>query len=203
MGITRKIRKKFEGPNHPWQRARLEKEAILKENYGIRRKTEIWKMNTILKNFKKQAKKLIAMAGAQADIEKKQLVNRLNRLGLIEKDATMDNILGLTIENLMDRRLQSKVLAMGMARTPMQARQIIVHGHICANDNVVDSPSYFVLTGDKISYTKTSKFNNPSHPERNKELKAKKAVKKKSWKKQRRSGIRERSVKNKNEKTTN
>ena len=173
MGTTRKIRKKFERPAHPWQRARLEKEAVIKESYGIRRKTEIWKMNTILKNFKKQAKNLIAMTGKQVEIEKKQLIERLNRLGLVEMNATMDNILSLTLENLMDRRLQSKILATGMGRTVKQARQMIVHGHISVNENVISSPSYLVKVGDKISFTKTSKFNNPEHVERNKAAKIK------------------------------
>jgi len=171
MGTGKKLKKKFEKPGHPWERARIEKERVLKENYGIRRKSEIWKMSSILKNFKRQAKKLIAMTGLQAEREKQQLISKLNRLGLIEKDATMDNILSITLENLMDRRLQSKIFLMGLARTSKQARQLVIHGHVNVNDAVIDSPSYLVKVGDKISYTKTSKFNNPEHPERVKEKK--------------------------------
>ena len=103
MGTTKKLRKKIVTPAHPWERSRLEKEAKLKLTYGTRRKRELWKMNTILKNFKKQAKKLIALTGEQAELEKKQLIGRLSRLGLVDKDATMDTVLGVTLENLMDR----------------------------------------------------------------------------------------------------
>ena len=181
MGTARKIRKKFERPSHPWQRSRLEKEAKIRETYGIRRKSEIWKMNTILKNFKKQAKNLIVMTGKQAEIEKKQLVTRVNSLGLVGNDATMDDILSLTLENLLDRRLQSKIKAIGLARTPKQARQMIVHGHINVNDNVIDSPSYLVRVGDKISYTKSSTFNNPEHAERIKFVNPVKEAKKKGF----------------------
>lgn len=171
MGTGKKLKKKFEKPGHPWERARIEKERILRENYGIRRKSEIWKMSSMLKNFKRQAKKLIAMTGVQTEREKQQLISKLNRLGLIEKDATMDSILSITLENLMDRRLQSKIFLMGLARTSKQARQLVIHGHINVNDAVIDSPSYLVKVGDKISYTKASKFNNPEHPERVKEKK--------------------------------
>lgn len=168
MGLARKLRKKFETPQHPWQRSRLEYEGKIKDNYGIRRKNEIWKINSLLKKFKRQAKKLIAMTSGQAEIEKKQLIARLNSLGLIEKDATMDHVLTLTLQNLMDRRLQSKVVALGLAKTPKQARQMVVHGHISVNENIIDSPSYLMKAGDKIRYTTSSKFNDPNNPEREK-----------------------------------
>ena len=178
MGTTKKLRKKIVTPSHPWERSRLEKEAKLKLTYGTRRKRELWKMNTILKNFKKQAKKLIALTGEQAELEKKQLIGKLSRLGLVDKDATMDTVLGVTFENLMDRRLQTKVFAMGLAKTQKQARQLIVHGHISINGMVISSPSYFVKVEDKLFFTKSSSFNNPDHPERINERKNLKLEKK-------------------------
>lgn len=178
MGTTKKLRKKIVTPSHPWERSRLEKEAKLKLTYGTRRKRELWKMNTILKNFKKQAKKLIALTGEQAELEKKQLIGKLSRLGLVDKDATMDTVLGVTFENLMDRRLQTKVFAMGLAKTQKQARQLIVHGHISINGTVISSPSYLVKVEDKLFFTKSSSFNNPDHPERINERKNLKLEKK-------------------------
>lgn len=178
MGTTKKLRKKIVTPSHPWERSRLEKEAKLKLTYGTRRKRELWKMNTILKNFKKQAKKLIALTGEQAELEKKQLIGKLSRLGLVDKDATMDTVLGVTLENLMDRRLQTKVFAMGLAKTQKQARQLIVHGHISINGTVISSPSYLVKVEDKLFFTKSSSFNNPDHPERINERKNLKLEKK-------------------------
>ncbi len=178
MGTTKKLRKKIVTPSHPWERSRLEKEAKLKLTYGTRRKRELWKMNTILKNFKKQAKKLIALTGEQAELEKKQLIGKLSRLGLVDKDATMDTVLGVTFENLMDRRLQTKVFAMGLAKTQKQARQLIVHGHISINGMVISSPSYLVKVEDKLFFTKSSSFNNPDHPERINERKNLKLEKK-------------------------
>lgn len=178
MGTTKKLRKKIVTPSHPWERSRLEKEAKLKLAYGTRRKRELWKMNTILKNFKKQAKKLIALTGEQAELEKKQLIGKLSRLGLVDKDATMDTVLGVTLENLMDRRLQTKVFAMGLAKTQKQARQLIVHGHISINGTVISSPSYLVKVEDKLFFTKSSSFNNPDHPERINERKNLKLEKK-------------------------
>ena len=207
MGTTKKLRKKIVTPAHPWERSRLEKEAKLKLTYGTRRKRELWKMNTILKNFKKQAKKLIALTGEQAELEKKQLIGRLSRLGLVDKDATMDTVLGVTLENLMDRRLQTKVFAMGLAKTQKQSRQLIVHGHISINDTVISSPSYLVKVEDKIFFTKSSSFNNPDHPERinerkNLKLEKKDEVKKDGLKEDKKPALKETRGK-KNEKTTN
>ena len=51
MGSPRKQRKKFSKPSHPWQKERILAEKELLKEYGLNRKYEIWKMNSILKNF--------------------------------------------------------------------------------------------------------------------------------------------------------
>ena len=61
-----------------------------------------------------------------------------------KKDATLDDVLSLTVRDILSRRLQSVVAAKHMARTPKQARQFIVHGHVKVNGKRVNAPSYLV-----------------------------------------------------------
>jgi len=58
MGHPRKRRKKFSKPSHPWQSDRIEKEKILETEYGFKNKKEIWKLQSKLRRFTKQAKKI-------------------------------------------------------------------------------------------------------------------------------------------------
>ena len=134
MGDPRKKRRKYSTPKHPWQSERLEKEKILLENYALKNKKEIWKMQAVLKKYTGQAKKLVSLKTEQGKKEKEQMINKLFRLGLVKKDADIDDVLGLTIENILDRRLQTLVYKRNMVNTPKQARQFVVHGHVFIND---------------------------------------------------------------------
>ncbi|MEM4138083.1 MAG: 30S ribosomal protein S4, partial [Sulfolobaceae archaeon] len=91
----------------------------------------------------------------------KQLISKLYRIGLLNSEnATLDEILGLTEENLLERRLQTIVYKKGLARTIWQARQLIVHGHIAISGRRVTSPGYIVSREeeDLIDYYPTSPF---------------------------------------------
>ncbi len=44
----------------------------------------------------------------------------------------------------MERRLQSLVHRKGLAKSPKQARQLVVHGHIRVGGRRITSPSYLV-----------------------------------------------------------
>ena len=48
------------------------------------------------------------------------------------------------VEDLLKRRLSSVVVTKGLAHTPKQARQMIVHKNIIVGDNVINVPSYIV-----------------------------------------------------------
>ena len=171
MGDPKKPRKKYETPIHPWSKERIEVEKELITKYGLKNKKEIMKMNSVLSNMKDQAKKYIAATGKQAEIEKKQLLNRIQRLALVEKLTDLDDVLGLGIEAIMERRLQTMVVRRGLARTMRQARQFITHDHICVGEKVVSSPSYLISKNEepKISFIARSTINNPEHPERQNE----------------------------------
>ncbi|KXB04296.1 30S ribosomal protein S4 [candidate division MSBL1 archaeon SCGC-AAA261O19] len=142
MGDPKRPRKQYSTPIRPWDRARMEKESHLINHYGLRSKKEVWKTETILRDFRRKARRLMAASGDQAVKEAQQMIVKLQKLGLLEEGSTLVDVLNLDIENVLDRRLQSIVYDKGLARTPKQARQLVVHGHIMVGDRCVTIPSY-------------------------------------------------------------
>ncbi len=66
---------------------------------------------------------------------------------------------GVTGDNLvtmLERRLDNVVFRLKMAVSRVQARQMIIHGHITVNGNKVDKPSYLVKAGDAVSLTEAT-----------------------------------------------
>lgn len=168
MGDPRRLKNKYARPRMPWKQARIEEERALMKEYGLKNKSEIWKLSSQMKRFADQAKKLIAATGPQAEKERMQLIQKLCRLGLVQKTAKLDDVLGLTLKNFLDRRLQTIVLKKGLATTPKQARQFIVHEHIAIANKKITSPSYLVLVDEepKVSFVAKSALSNPDHPAR-------------------------------------
>jgi len=167
MGDPRFPRKKYETPSHPWEAERIRREKELLHKYGLKNKREIWRAETFLRRIREQARRLLAMAGEeQAEKEKEKLLKRLARLGILPENASLDDVLALTVEDILARRLQTLVYIHGLARTPKQARQLIVHGHIAIDGRKVRVPSYLVRKEeeDKISYSYSSPLNDELHP---------------------------------------
>lgn len=168
MGDIRRQKKRYQTPMHPWSKSRIEEERELSREFGLRTKREIYKMNTVLKRYKDIAKRLIAQRSAQAQIEREHLMRKLSALGLIEPGATTDDILGLGIRDLLARRLQTVMVRRGMARSHLQARQFISHGHIMIGERKLTSPSYLVPVDEEqsITFNYGSALAADEHPER-------------------------------------
>lgn len=168
MGDPRHSKKSYQKPTHPWQKERIVSEQGLSREYGVKNKRELWKMQGFLRNFGDQAKKLIAATGDQAEKERKQLMARLLKYGLVDASATLDTVLSLTTRDIMERRLQTQVYKKGLARTPRQARQFITHCHVMVAGTMVTSPSYLVLVSEEtqIEIVPQSALADPEHPER-------------------------------------
>ncbi|PIN73152.1 30S ribosomal protein S4, partial [Candidatus Woesearchaeota archaeon CG10_big_fil_rev_8_21_14_0_10_45_5] len=108
MGDPRRLKKKYKTPIHPWQSARIEEEAVLIKNYGLKNKREIWKMEAVLRRFTELAKKVIKASNAQAEKERTNMLEQLYLMGLTDKkDVQLDDALSLKINNVMERRLQT------------------------------------------------------------------------------------------------
>jgi small subunit ribosomal protein S4 len=138
----RKIKKKFKRPRTPWNLNKIKEESILMKEYGLRKKKEMLLSQNVLREYRQRARVLIA----EKDKEKeKVLVEKIHRIGLLtKKESTLDDVLALGINSILERRLQTIVFKKGMAKTPMQARQLIVHGHISVAGRRTRFPSYVV-----------------------------------------------------------
>lgn len=171
MGDPRRLKKRYETPSHPWEEERIKRENELMRKYGLKNKREIWKAETILRKYRTRARKLLAKAGSEDPVYKRevqQLLNHLIRMNLIKPGAGLDDCLALTVEDILKRRLQTLVYLKGLASTPHQARQLVVHGHIAIRGRKVTIPGYLVRADEdnEIDYAPTSPLADPSHPAR-------------------------------------
>ncbi|MBR9683281.1 30S ribosomal protein S4 [Candidatus Woesearchaeota archaeon] len=168
MGTPRKLRKKYSTPVHPWNADVIESERELVKEYKLGNKKELWKMKSILKKYKDLAKQLIAVKTSQGEKEKEQMVDKLQRWGLIGAGAELDAVLGLEVKDILERRLQSLVFRKGLARSMKQARQFITHRHIMIDNKKLTFPSAIISSEDenKIRFDSRSSLDDPEHPER-------------------------------------
>ena len=168
MGDPRKQRSKYSKPSHPWQSDRIEEEKKLLKEYGLKNKREIWKAVSLLSKFKDNIKRLSTDHSKQAETERQQILSRIKRYGLLDETGTSEDVLGLTVRDVLNRRLQTIVFKKGLARTVKQARQFIVHEMIVVNGRKVSVPSYIVKVSEQnsIGFYEGSALSNPEHPER-------------------------------------
>ena len=149
MGDPKKARKQFSRPRSPWRADQLAQELYLLGTFGLRNKRELWKAQTQLSSVRKQARTLLAATQVVREREEKKLLDSLKRKGLIHEAATLDDILSLTVEDMLARRLQSMVFKKGMALSPLHSRQLIVHGHVAVGERIITVPGYEVGATDE------------------------------------------------------
>jgi small subunit ribosomal protein S4 len=166
MGDPKRQRKKYVTPRFAWRTDTLQAELRLLGQYGLRNKRELWRHETTLSRFREIARSLLGMPEEERKKRERQLLDRLNRLGILTETAVLDECLDLSIEDMLERRLQTIVFNKGLAKSIHQARQLITHGHVAIEGHRVQSPSYIVLRDEeaKITYAPTSSLNDPKHP---------------------------------------
>ncbi|MEM2849687.1 MAG: 30S ribosomal protein S4 [Candidatus Bathyarchaeia archaeon] len=166
MGDPKRRRRKYETPKKPWDMQAIQLELRYLGEYGLRNKRELWKHKTQLSRIRAIARGLLAQPPEVRVKAEMMLLNRLKRIGLLSESANLDHVLDLTLEDILNRRLQTFVYKLGLAKTIHQARQFITHGHITVNDRVVRVPSYIVKSGEEntIHYASDSPFNDSKHP---------------------------------------
>ncbi len=161
--------KSYETPNHPYQGERIAEETGLTGKYGLSNKQELWRAQSKLRQYRREARRLLSQAasvGQEASGE--EFLARLKRLGILGGEDALDDVLALEVTDILERRLQTVVYRKGYANTPEQARQFISHGHIVVGDSRVRIPSYRVETAeeDTIGFDSASPLTDELHPER-------------------------------------
>ena len=172
MGDPKFSRKSYDTPSHPWQGERIKAENEVVRQFGLKNKTEVWKADTLLRNFRKQSRELqsrLRTGDAQAKIEADALIAKCARMGVLPvTGGDLNAILVLQNEDILSRRLQTIVFQKGLATTIKQARQLINHGHIFVDGHKVTVPGYIVLREEEgsVTYNPASPFTDEMHPMR-------------------------------------
>lgn len=163
--------KGYDTPNHPWQGERISEESGLMGRYGLKNKEELWRAESELRDFRREARRLLGEAQGDADEAEREgepFLNRLRRLGILNETDSIDDVLSLDTTDVLERRLQTVVYRNGLANTPKQARQFVTHGHIVVGDSRVTAPSRKVATTeeDSVAFDQGSSLADELHPER-------------------------------------
>ena len=130
-----------------WTTDQLNAELYVMGSYGLRNKRELWKAQTEVARIRNQARALLALSSEARSEKEKRLLNFLNRLGLVNEGATLDDILNLKVEDLLERRLQTIIMKKSGTKSPYQARQIV--SHVSIGNRKVNIPGYLVRTDEE------------------------------------------------------
>ncbi len=95
-------------------------------------------------------------------LEEKQKVKLM--YGVLERQfrrffqnaSRLQGVTGENLVTLLERRLDNVLYRLKLAVSRVQARQMIVHGHVLVNGQKVDKPSFIVKVGDVVSFTETT-----------------------------------------------
>lgn len=168
MGDPKKKHKRYNTPKRPYDFANLEEELKLIGAYSLRNKRELWSHRTKLSTLRRRARQMLSMDLTDRANTEKEMIRKLSRVGMVDERASLDDILGLTIQDLMERRLQTIVFRKRMAKSLHQARQLITHGHIAISGQKVKAPSYMVSSEDEanLDYAASSPLAVKTHPMR-------------------------------------
>jgi len=134
--------------------------------YGLRCKREVWSQQLVLAKLRKAARVLLCMdeTDPRRIFEGKQLnrllninltsialiigealIKRMVRLGLLDKyQRKLDYVLGLTVHQFMERRLQTLVVKRNLAKSVHMSRVLIRQRHIAVGKQLVTIPSFLV-----------------------------------------------------------
>ncbi|MCA9459565.1 MAG: 30S ribosomal protein S4 [Nanoarchaeota archaeon] len=169
MGAPIKHRKKFVSHKQRWNKQSIEEEAVLVNDYALKNKKEIRKVELLISKYKRIAKELNRSNETKDGENAKHLIESLKAKGFLAAEAsTLDEILDISLRDILERRLSNIIYKNKLARTPKQARQFVVHRHVKIDGKVIDSPSYPItlLQETQIEFRPSSSLSDENHPER-------------------------------------
>ena len=149
MGDPKYPRRVWRKPKRPLNYELKMDELKTLGTFGLKTKRELWKIHTELSRVRHQARSLLALRQEERQEKEPILMNSLKRVGLVVADSTLDDVLNLQVTDLLSRRLQTIVMKKLGFKTPYQARQAVVHGHIMIGERIVNIPSYIVTISEE------------------------------------------------------
>ncbi|EIJ88738.1 small subunit ribosomal protein S9e [Nematocida parisii] len=149
----------------PFDKQRLINEMKYVGEYGLKSKRELRVLEKIFHDVKRRAKDLLINTDEDYQmVQGRALLHRLEKQGLITGInyqskkciiTELEKILDLEITSLLNRRLQTKVLSLGLAKSIHHARVLIHQGHISVNGAIVNKPG-FIVAAESEGYIEIS-----------------------------------------------
>ncbi|XP_038179803.1 LOW QUALITY PROTEIN: 40S ribosomal protein S9-like [Arvicola amphibius] len=134
-------------PRRPFEKSRLDQELKLIREYGLWNKHEVWRVKFTLAKIRKAAQELLMLdeKDPRRLLEGNALLRRLVRIGVLDDGKmNLDYILGLKIEDFLERWVQTQVFKLGLAKSINHARVLISQCHIRVRKQLVNIPSFIV-----------------------------------------------------------
>ncbi len=125
--------KTYSTPRRPYEKERLDQELELIGKFGLRNKREVWRVRYTLAKIRKAARELLTLEEKDPKrlFEGNALLRRLVRIGVLdESKMKLDYVLGLKVEDFLERRLQTQLLRLALAKSIHHARVLIRQRHI-------------------------------------------------------------------------
>ena len=132
--------KVFTTPRRPFEKSRLDQELKLIGEYGLKNKREGWRGKYTLAKIRKAARDLLTLEDKDPRrlFEGNALLRRLVRVGVLDENRMkLDYVLGLKVEDFLERRLQTQVFKLGLAKSIHHARVLIRQRHIRVRKQVM------------------------------------------------------------------
>jgi len=140
MGDIKRKKSRIRKPKKPFDKLRIDEEKGILKKYGLKNKKEIWKAEGEISKLRRRAKALIP----KSEQEREEFFEKLKKLGF-KINETAD-VLGLTKNDWLNRRLQTVIFQKGLANSIKQARQLIIHKKVFVEGKAVNRPSFIVTT---------------------------------------------------------
>mmetsp|Transcript_24701 Transcript_24701/g.43908 ORF Transcript_24701/g.43908 Transcript_24701/m.43908 type:complete len:260 (+) Transcript_24701:1011-1790(+) len=161
LSFYRRYKKVSNKPKNPFEKKRFENELKIINKYGLKSKVELWKYQLLIAKLKKITGKVLR---TEIDYDPSVVVSKKYNLLwfcfkfnlLLESESGLEYVLRVSLEQLLERRIQFLIVRLGMATTCHEARIKLLHKRVMFKTQSIDKPSFLVRKSneDKIKFLK-------------------------------------------------